>query len=257
MPTTAIPFVKATACGNDFLLVKDIPSEKAPALARVMCERRSGIGADGLIAYAVDGDKEDSAGSDAQMRIWNSDGSAAEISGNGLRCLAAWLAFNNQALVEGGEIVVATVTGRKSLELLGRNDGQFRFRANMGVPSFADGDEGLELDLAGEKVTGVALSLGNPHFIVFVKQLDRGELLRLGPALSSHSDLGERCGRDIVFGNWLAGRRRGGDRQRKDRPKRASPLPRGCPRGRMEVAGHLLDRRCRHRRSRGILRRSE
>src|ERR687897_3931730 len=105
--------IKSHAFGNDFLLVdeREIAGvADLPALTRAVCERHRGIGADGLLIFG------DGAGG-ATMRLLNADGSASEISGNGLRCLAAWLAYTGSE----GEIVVDTGAGRKRLRLLERS----------------------------------------------------------------------------------------------------------------------------------------
>src|SRR5687767_12388532 len=106
--------VKAHSLGNNFLLVQDqdVPAKADRAqLARQLCERRRGIGGDGLITYA-DGPRG------ARMQLLNADGSFSEVSGNGIRCLAAWLA-RTRGLQTGQSLDIETDAGGKTLTLLG------------------------------------------------------------------------------------------------------------------------------------------
>jgi diaminopimelate epimerase len=147
--------VKAHAYGNDFLLVSvdDVPEDTdRPALARQLCERHRGVGADGLIVHT----------SDARMDLLNADGSYSEVSGNGVRCLAAWLA-RERNIRAGGAIDIATDAGIKRLALLAVDGGRYTFRAAMGQP------EQLEqrvLDVDGTPVDAVTLRVGNPQCVV-------------------------------------------------------------------------------------------
>jgi diaminopimelate epimerase len=168
-------FAKAEAHGNDFLLVREEEAavESRAALARSICDRLRGIGADGLLLYGIE--------NGFSMTLYNSDGSPAEISGNGLRCLAAYLVF--RGLAPRDEIEVSTKAGRLSLSLLERRDPTFRFRADMGRPREL-ARETLVLD--GERFEATTLSLGNPHCVLFRERFDRSELLRLGPRLETH-----------------------------------------------------------------------
>ena len=124
--------IKAHAFGNDFLLVDALRrlgrTPIRPALARDVCDRHRGIGADGLIVYAAD------ATAGASMQLLNADGSRSEVSGNGVRCLAAWLA-STQELEDGASIDIETdagVEGARAARIDG--DGRYTFRAAMGQP---------------------------------------------------------------------------------------------------------------------------
>jgi diaminopimelate epimerase len=158
-----VPFVKASACGNDFLLVDSavIKDGLTPAdmalLTRRMCERHEGVGADGvewMYPHAT---------ADVEIRLINADGSEAEISGNGTRCVAAYIC------AERGQekITIQTGAGLKTCVLTGRSELEYEFEAEMGEP-----DVGAELALkldAGE-VRGIPVSMGNPHYAVFVTE---------------------------------------------------------------------------------------
>ncbi|HYN15662.1 MAG TPA: diaminopimelate epimerase [Terriglobales bacterium] len=159
---TAVPYVKAVACGNDFLLIDGMyaPDDLA-AFTRRICDRHCGIGADGVewLFPAPD--------ADVRARLFNADGSEAEISGNGTRCVAAWWAAEH-----GKEkIVVRTGAGLKTCTLLSRRGSAFEFETDMGEPQV--GDE-FSIKLAFREVRGVPVSIGNPHFVVFVEDFVPG-----------------------------------------------------------------------------------
>ena len=148
--------VKAHAFGNDFLLLEHAlaPASGRAALARALCNRHRGIGADGLILY--------SGGEPTRMDLLNADGSYSEISGNGVRCLAAWLA-DRGSMAPGSRVTVATDAGPKRLELLDRRGTRMTFRAEMGPPEDVTM---TTLDVDGEPVTVVTLRVGNPQCVV-------------------------------------------------------------------------------------------
>jgi diaminopimelate epimerase len=183
-----LPFAKTEAHGNDFLLVagSDVDRDNRERLARSICDRLRGVGADGLILYTgVEGE--------FSMSLFNSDGSPAEISGNGLRCLAAYLVY--RGLATRDPLEVSTGAGRLSLSLLEREGPRFRFRANMGAPRHV-GKETLQVD--GESFEATTLSLGNPHAVLFRPKLDSAELRRIGPRIESHSRFPEKTNVEIV-----------------------------------------------------------
>jgi diaminopimelate epimerase len=121
------PVTKAHAYGNDFLLTPhDGALLEHPGLARALCHRHEGIGADGLILYQL---REGG----ATMRLLNADGSWSELSGNGLRCLAALVA-RGRRLRPGMTVQVDTEAGRKTLDFLAQDGERYEFRAAMGAP---------------------------------------------------------------------------------------------------------------------------
>src|SRR5215213_4426524 len=158
MPLTLI---KAHAFGNDFVLVesravKDAPD--LPALARAICARHSGLGADGLIVYR-------STPGGASMRLLNADGSRSEVSGNGVRCLGAWIASQRGVAMPGQQapIEIQTEAGVKRLELLAFKEGRYTFRASMGVPEQV---AKTSLLVGGAPIEVVTLRVGNPQCVV-------------------------------------------------------------------------------------------
>jgi diaminopimelate epimerase len=169
--------IKAHAYGNDFLLVDafDFSGIADPlALTRDVCDRHRGIGADGLIVF-------ETRDAGASMQLFNADGSRSEISGNGVRCLAAWIASTRQ-LEEGVFIDVETDAGVKSLELLSRRDGRYTFCAAMGEPEHI---EQVTLQVDGQSVTAVTLRVGNPQCVV-LGDVTEERLYTIGRALAVH-----------------------------------------------------------------------
>jgi diaminopimelate epimerase len=172
--------VKAHAFGNDFLLVRarDVDAaQDRPALARALCERHRGIGADGLILY-----EQTPAG--ASMELLNADGSRSEVSGNGVRCLGAWLAAKRGDTTPGhsGPIDIETHAGTKRLQLLDSAGGRYTFRAAMGAP------EDIRLatiEVNGRSVEAVTLRVGNPQCVV-LGEVSKARLHTLAAALAVH-----------------------------------------------------------------------
>ncbi len=172
-----VPFIKAHAYGNDFLFVEEslVAAPEAPETARAICDRQQGVGADGLIFF-----RRTPAG--AAMKLFNADGSGAEVSGNGVRCLAAIVA-EAETSRHADEVVIETDGGVKTLWLLESKAPRFTFRAFMGQPSDL---RQAELDVDGEPVQVVVLSVGNPQCIVLTDRLDESQFRRLGPRLATH-----------------------------------------------------------------------
>jgi diaminopimelate epimerase len=182
-PPRPLPFWKVHAYGNDFLYVPTDASEglDLPELTRRLCERHTGLGADGVIYFT-------GSGRSATMRLLNADGSPSEVSGNGVRGLAAIVAEHAELSV--GECVeVATEAGGELLTLVGR-DGDRRpvFRADMGL---VEDLRQVTLDVAGESVEAVAMRVGNPQCVILAPELDTARLHRIGRALQHHPEFPE------------------------------------------------------------------
>jgi diaminopimelate epimerase len=158
----SVPFVKATACGNDFLLIDGMhaPADLV-AFSRRLCDRHRGVGADGVEWLFPDTE------ADIRARLFNADGSEAEISGNGTRCVAAWLAAERG--MESARI--RTGAGVRECKLTGHEGTRYEFEVNLGEPQ--PGDE-LSIKLAFGEVRGIPVSVGNPHFVVFVDEFRPG-----------------------------------------------------------------------------------
>jgi len=152
-----IPFVKASACGNDFLLIDAAlaPADMA-AFTRRICDRHDGVGADGVEWMLA------SETADAEVRLINADGSPAEISGNGTRCVAAYICAERGG---GEKIRVQTGAGMKTCSLIARHDSEYEFEMEMGEACIGGG---LTVKLGAREVRGISVSMGNPHYVVFI-----------------------------------------------------------------------------------------
>jgi len=185
-------FAKAHGLANDFILVEGDPSDTSPAAsewARRVCERHTGIGGDGVIVYSV---RDASLG----MRLFNSDGSDGDLSGNGLRCLSAYAVARGRVPERH---VVETPPGPRSVSVSRRNGTGFRVDADLGVPVLDSDRIPVQLappqprvvdhllEVAGETVRVTATSMGNPHCTLFLERpADDARIASLGPALERH-----------------------------------------------------------------------
>jgi len=156
-----IPFIKASACGNDFLLIDAaVAPPDVAAFTRCICNRHDGVGADGVEWMSPH------FSADLEIRLINADGSDAEISGNGTRCVAAYIC----EMKSKERISILTGAGIKVCSLTARRDGEYEFEAEMGK---ARVDAELALNLNGWEVRGIPVSMGNPHYVVFVPEFAR------------------------------------------------------------------------------------
>jgi diaminopimelate epimerase len=154
-----LPFTKASACGNDFLIIDSLviaASSDLSELTRRLCDRHNGIGADGVEWLYPDPE------TGVMARLINADGSDAEISGNGTRCIAAELCSRENKK----EITVRTGAGVKTCRLMNRQGSTFEFEAEMGQPEVG---EQSWIEIPGARVHGINVSMGNPHFVIFVE----------------------------------------------------------------------------------------
>jgi diaminopimelate epimerase len=150
-----IPFVKASACGNDFLLIEGqfAPSDIGDFTRRV-CDRHEGVGADGVEWMSPH------SSADVEIRLINADGSEAEISGNGTRCVAAYIYRERKK----DKITIQTGAGLKTCMLTGTKHPEYEFEVDMGEPRV---EKELAITLGSGEVRGIPVSMGNPHFVVF------------------------------------------------------------------------------------------
>ena len=193
-------FWKYHGLGNDFVVVEDpnltVPHD--PDFVRRVCDRRTGVGADGILYIGPDRD------ADAFMRVLNSDGSEAEMCGNGIRCVAKHL--YDFSIVPSERMRINTLGGIKDITIQARGGVAVAATVEMGAPRlerpyipmtgqgrFVDGT--LEVD--GRTVTGTAVSMGNPHLIIFDPLTD-DEVRTLGPKLESHSMFPRRTNVEFV-----------------------------------------------------------
>ncbi len=160
--------------------MEQVDGRRLDELSRQLCRRHSGLGGDGVIYYTIASDGT------ATMKLLNADGSPSELSGNGLRCLAALVLHEREAASQPPlrEVRVDTDAGWKTLTLIARQGSRYTFRAAMGQPERVAQET---LDVDGEPLTVTTLAIGNPQCVQLVTQLpDRERFNRLGPALSTH-----------------------------------------------------------------------
>lgn len=161
-----IAFTKASACGNDFLIVEGPhASDDLPALTRRLCDRHRGVGADGVEWLFPDAE------ADVKARLINADGSEAEVSGNGTRCVAAEICSRSDKT----EVVVRTGAGLKTCQLTSPQDGRkgstFEFETDMGQPEVGGQ---LSIETMWVRAIGTKVSMGNPHLVIFVDNFQDG-----------------------------------------------------------------------------------
>ncbi|MBI3602477.1 MAG: diaminopimelate epimerase [Candidatus Omnitrophica bacterium] len=178
-----IPFVKMVGAGNDFIVIEAQPKLDYTKLAKEACARQTGIGADGVLIF------EKSKTSDYRMRIINADGSEAEMCGNGARCMAAYIVANDKPtkVLFGMETLAGEVLGEAQGELA---------RVRLSNPK--DYMAGLNITVAGRKMTVDHIDTGVPHTIVFVDGLQEVDVNTLGRLIRNHPRFAPR-GTNVNF----------------------------------------------------------
>lgn len=188
-------FAKLEGLGNDYLFTEDIPKNPSRA-ARLLCDRHYGIGADGLVLIMPPDNPE----ADVMIRIFNPDGSEAEMCGNALRCLGKYLYDRGKTSKQ--ELLVETLKGLVPTVLMVRDGRVYRVKADMGEPIMqrakipmqcASGEE--EQHVMNEKIyldnmqtfEFTAISMGNPHCIIWVSNVDEFEVSKYGPLIETYS----------------------------------------------------------------------
>lgn len=156
-----IPFVKASACGNDFLLIDAaLAPPDIAAFTRQICDRHDGVGADGIEWMSPH------FSADVEIRLSNADGSSAEISGNGTRCVAAYV-----CAMEGKErISILTGAGTRICVLTAHRDAEYEFETEMGKGKV---EPECVIQAGPGEVRGIPVSMGNPHFVIFLPEFTR------------------------------------------------------------------------------------
>jgi diaminopimelate epimerase len=175
-----IPFTKAHGARNDFLLTwaHEAPAESVwPRAAIALCDRHAGVGADGWLLV-----RPASQGAPASIRLFNPDGSEAEISGNGTRCAAAFLC---DAGLAGPEIEILTGAGLKRLRLLDRRGLHFEFEMDMGEARIQPEELRVTLEIQGRALDCTLVWPGNPQCAVFAEEIPE-DWIALGAALERH-----------------------------------------------------------------------
>jgi diaminopimelate epimerase len=201
--TDVLRFAKYEASGNDFVIVDEIDGPAPAVDAEAVCDRWSGVGADGLIRVTR--------GTAAPFRfgLTNADGSPAEMSGNGMRCVGAYLREGGRLDVD--EVDVETPAGTRHVTLTRDGDHVTAAVVEMGTPNFTraaipmvgpawETFQEQPIEIGGRlTVTATALSMGNPHLVLFVDEdPDRFHLEHIGPALERHELFPERTNVELV-----------------------------------------------------------
>jgi diaminopimelate epimerase len=198
---TLVTFSKMHGLGNDYIVIDEskkiiVPEERKPEISEEICRRGFSVGADGVIFVTPASNEE----ADIKFRIFNSDGSEAEMCGNGIRCFAKYV-YENEIL-QSNEMIVETLGGIKEIELdvLG---GEVRSSSvDMGIATFktadipmaTDEEEFLDLDLDvdGKPIKLTAVNVGNPHAVIFTDNLEDVKLNEIGPLIENHPAFPEK-----------------------------------------------------------------
>jgi diaminopimelate epimerase len=178
---TPIQFTKAQGAGNDFLILEGKPEHLIPSRREIqrLCDRRYGVGADGIMFLSVPAEQ---LSADADLRLFNSDGGEAEISGNGTRCAAAYLAWKG---ARSNPLTIQTMAGLRTLQMVSCNGMKWEFEMAMGSPILAPADipfspdepvaepvVGFPLSLSSGLKSVTVISMGNPHCSMAVESFD-------------------------------------------------------------------------------------
>jgi diaminopimelate epimerase len=187
-----IQFAKLHGLANDFLVVRGRGLPKAlPRLARAITHPHTGVGADGLLVVLP----AESNQHDARIRFFNADGSEPEMSGNGIRCAAAFLLAEKRSK---RNLVIETAAGIRTLRLVKSEPGRWIFQVGMGAPILDPGRipfragnfpapvVGFPLPVQGKRLRVTVTSMGNPHCTVFVQDFARTDWKSLGRAIERH-----------------------------------------------------------------------
>ena len=196
-------FTKMHGAGNDYVYVnafeESLPAD-LPALARNISDRHTGIGGDGLILICP------SERADARMRMFNADGSEAEMCGNGVRCVAKYV--HDHGIARKEELAIETGRGVLTLQLFIENGRTERVRVNMGepilnsadIPTTLPGDPPVRapLDVAGRSLEVTCVSMGNPHCITFVDEITDEWVHGVGPQIERHPAFPRRINAEFI-----------------------------------------------------------
>lgn len=198
-------FTKMQGTGNDFILIDNLDGKIADddyaPLALSLCDRHFGIGADGLIFILP------STKADYRMRIFNSDGSEPQMCGNGIRCFAKYI---YDKFVEKKDVIsVETLAGIIVPTIISNNNQFLGVEVDMGEPRLSRNEIPMlgedspqvvdeKITIAGQRYTGTAVSMGNPHFVVFVSEIGAVNLTELGPQFENNPLFPERTNTEFI-----------------------------------------------------------
>ncbi len=187
-----VTFTKMHGLGNDYICINCLENilaeNKLPQIARYMCNRNFGIGADGLILV------QESTIADIKMRIFNKDGSEAEMCGNGIRCFAKYI-YDNK-IIDKQSISIETKAGVKGVRLKVLNGEVYEIEVDMGRPIFDDIKNisvqnnyripiSVNIKADDTRFIGNYVSMGNPHLVIFVNNVENIDIEKYGPAIEN------------------------------------------------------------------------
>ena len=188
-------FTKMHGLGNDYIFIDRIKNkypllidDKLPKVSRYLSKEHFGVASDGVILI------ENSNKADFKMRIFNSDGSEAEMCGNGIRCFAKYI-YDNKMTVKN-KISIETLAGIKEVELVKNKNGSVEeYRVNMGIPK----TEGvLRLNISNQLFYINKVSMGNPHGVIFVRDVDRVNIEKYGPLIENNHNFPNKTNVEFV-----------------------------------------------------------
>ena len=199
-----LAFTKMQGCANDYIYLDcraGGPPQNIADLARTLSARRFSVGADGIICICA----PETPGADAMMRIYNADGSEGRMCGNGIRCVAEWLRGHDPAFAARDGLRIDTLSGVKTL----RRQGEGLWQVEMGrysamaaaLPAAGMGEGplvGVPLTAAGRDWTVTCISVGNPHCVVPVEEVDSLDLAAIGPAFERHPHFPEGVNTEFI-----------------------------------------------------------
>lgn len=202
-----VNFTKMHGLGNDYVVIDEsqreiIPEDKKAAVSEEVCNRRFSVGADGVIFVSP----PTKYGADIRFRIFNADGSEAEMCGNGIRCFAKFVYENN--VLKAEKMLVETMVDIKELVLTMDKDTVTSIRVDMGMATFKPDEipmETSEIEFLDQEMVVdedsfrmTVLSVGNPHAISFIDDLDSVHLETIGPKIEYHSAFPQRINAHFV-----------------------------------------------------------
>ena len=201
-----LEFTKMTGLGNDYIYINCMDGtsiKNIPELAKKLSDRHFGIGADGLIL--IENPTIDNA--DYKMRVFNSDGSEAEMCGNGIRCVAKFI--HDKKINNNDKLSIETLAGIKKVKIIENNNNECNgVIVDMGEPVFQDKNipydvyeafnKDLDLEVNGENMRFTVLSMGNPHAITFVQNLDDMQIEKYGPKVENNPIFPNRTNVEFV-----------------------------------------------------------
>ena len=197
-------FTKMHGAGNDYIYINGLQEkipQDIPSTAIAVSDRHTGIGGDGMVLICP------SEVADARMRMFNADGSESEMCGNAIRCVAKFV--YDRGIAKKTELKVETGRGILTMQLIPGRDGLIeQVRVNMGTPILAsaliptllsgDPPKDVPLDVAGQKIPVTCVSMGNPHCITFVDEVNDDWVLRIGPQIERHPMFPRRVNAEFI-----------------------------------------------------------